>query len=65
MRLMERILFLALTCALIAVLALIAAMLISMRGMQPARPVGASLSRRRKIMIANRQPPIRFAGGKP
>ena len=51
MRLRERILFLALTCALIAVLALIAAMLISMRGMQPARPVGSAL--------------LCFAGGKP
>ena len=43
MRLRERILFLALTCALIAVLALIAAMLISLRCMQPARPVGSAL----------------------
>lgn len=47
----EKILFLALTCALIAVLALIAAMLISMRGMQPVRPVGSAL--------------LCLAGGKP
>lgn len=39
----ERILLIALTAALIAILVLIASMLISMRGMQPARPAGCAL----------------------